>query len=95
MVGTAGILSNIMRSPSPECYTTFWMMTIYSNTFRWSNITPIFDPVIPSSISFGWVVIFIYSHRTVFTFRSWLDLLGVVLKFWISIQKIFKSLQTY
>ena len=28
MVGT-GILSNNMRSPSPECYTTFWMMTMY------------------------------------------------------------------
>ena len=29
MVGT-GILPNNMRSPSPECYTTFWMMTTYS-----------------------------------------------------------------
>ena len=44
MVGT-GILSNNMRSPSPECYTTFWMMTIYSDTFHWSGITPIFDPI--------------------------------------------------
>ena len=34
-----------MRSPSPECYTTFWMMTIYSDTLHWSGITPIFDPV--------------------------------------------------
>ena len=33
------------------------------------------------------------SHRTVFTFRSWLDLLGVVLAFWISILKISKLLQ--
>ena len=33
------------------------------------------------------------SHRTVFTFRSWLDLLGVVLTFWISILKISKLLQ--
>ena len=32
-------------------------------------------------------------HRTVFTFRSWLDLLGVVLAFWISILKISKLLQ--
>ena len=29
MVGT-GILSNNVRPPSPECYTAFWMMTIYS-----------------------------------------------------------------
>ena len=32
-------------------------------------------------------------YRTVFTFRSWLDLLGVVLAFWISILKISKLLQ--
>ena len=31
--------------------------------------------------------------HTVFTFRSWLDLLGVVLAFWISILKISKLLQ--
>ena len=31
--------------PSPKCYTTFWMMTIYSDTLHWSGITPIFDPV--------------------------------------------------
>ena len=31
MVGT-GILPNNIRSPSPECYTTFWMMTTYSDT---------------------------------------------------------------
>ena len=34
MVGT-GILSNNMRSSSPECYTTFWMMTTYSDTLYW------------------------------------------------------------
>ena len=33
MVGT-GILPNNMR-PSSECYTTFWMMTIYSDTLHW------------------------------------------------------------
>ena len=44
MVGT-GILSNNMRSPSRECYTTFWMMTIYSDTLIWSGIAPIFDPI--------------------------------------------------
>ena len=46
-----------------------------------------------SWISHGWVVTFQDSHRTVFTFRSWLDLLGVVLAFWISILKISKLLQ--
>ena len=40
-------------------------------------------------------VVFQDSHRTVFTFRSWLDLLGVVLAFWISILKISKLLQNY
>ena len=30
------------------------------------------------------------SHRKVFIFRSWFDLLGVVLAFWISILKISK-----
>ena len=34
------------------------------------------------------------SHRAVFIFRSWLDLQGVVLGFWISTVKIFKSLKT-
>ena len=47
------------------------------------------------SISPGWVVMSLDSHRTVFTFLSLLDLLGVVLAFWISILKIFKSLQNY
>ena len=46
-----------------------------------------------SLISHTWVVTFQDSHRTVFTFRSWLDLLGVVLAFWISILKISKLLQ--
>ena len=39
------------------------------------------------------MVTFQDSHRTVFTFRSWLDLLGVVLAFCISILKISKLLQ--
>ena len=34
MVGT-GILPNNMKSPSPEYYTTFWMMTTYSDTLHW------------------------------------------------------------
>ena len=46
-----------------------------------------------SLISHGWVVTFQDSHRRVFTFRSWLDLLDVVLAFWISIKKISKLLQ--
>ena len=37
---------------------------------------------------------FLDSHRTVVTFRSWLDSLGVVLAFWISILKLFKSYLT-
>ena len=45
------------------------------------------------SIPPDWVVMFLDSHLTVLTFRSWLDLLGNVLAFWISILKIFKSLQ--
>ena len=44
MVGT-GIFSNKMRSPSPEYYTTFGRMTIYSDFLHWSAITPIFDPI--------------------------------------------------
>ena len=44
-------------------------------------------------ISHGWVVTFPDSHRTVFTFRSWFDLLDVVIAFWISILKISKLLQ--
>ena len=36
-----GISSNIMRSPSPKCYMTFWDMTIYNDTLNWSDNTPI------------------------------------------------------
>ena len=35
------------------------------------------------------------SHRTVLTLLSWLNVLGVVLAFWISILKIFKYLPNY
>ena len=35
------ISSNIMKSPSPKCYMIFWDMTIYNDTFNWSDITPI------------------------------------------------------
>ena len=44
-------------------------------------------------ISHGWVVTFPDSQRTVFIFRSWLDLIDVVLAFWISILNISKLLQ--
>ena len=47
----------------------------------------------PLLISHGYVVTFPDSHQTVFTFCSWLDLLDVVLAFWISILKISKLLQ--
>ena len=48
-----------------------------------------------SSISPVWLIMFLDSNRTLFTFRIWLDLLGVVLAFSISNQKNFKSLQNY
>ena len=37
----SGISSNIMKSPSPKCYMTFWDMTIYNDTLNWSDITQI------------------------------------------------------
>ena len=43
----------------------------------------------------GWVVMFLDSHRMVFPFLSWLDLLDVVLVFCFSILKIFKLLPNY
>ena len=42
---TSKLPSANFKSPSPECYTTFFMMTIYSDTLYWSGITPIFDPI--------------------------------------------------
>ena len=39
--GRYGFSSNIMKSPSPECYMTFWDMTVYNDTLNWSDITPI------------------------------------------------------
>ena len=35
------ISSNIMKSPFPKCYITFWDMTMYNDTLNWSDITPI------------------------------------------------------
>ena len=40
-----GILLNNIKSPFPECNTTYLMMTIYSDILHLSEITPIFDPV--------------------------------------------------
>ena len=45
-----------------------------------------------SSIFPGWVVMFLDSHRFMFTFLIWLDLQGVALAFRISILKTFKLL---
>ena len=45
IVGTR-ILPNNRRFPSPECYTTFWRITIYSDTLYWWDITPIFYPLL-------------------------------------------------
>ena len=47
------------------------------------------------SISHGWVVMFLDSHPVVFTFLSWLDLLGVAFSFRISILKFSKLLPNY
>ena len=47
-----------------------------------------------SSIFPGWVVMFLDSHRKVFTFLSWLGLLGVALAFRISIKKSSTYFQT-
>ena len=40
-----GISSNIMKSPSPKCYMTFWDMTIYNDTLNWSDNTPICERI--------------------------------------------------
>ena len=34
-----GISSNNIKSPSPQCCMTFWDMTIYPDTLRWSGIS--------------------------------------------------------
>ena len=57
--------------------------------------TSVYDKCDLSSISPGRVVMFLDSHRMVFTFLSWLDVLGVSLAFRISILKIFNLLPNY
>ena len=37
----SGDLIKQYEAPLSQCYTTFWMMTIYSDTLHWSGITPI------------------------------------------------------
>ena len=37
------LIKKNMSSPSPECYTPFWMMSIYSDIFYWSGIKPILN----------------------------------------------------
>ena len=32
---------NIMKSPSPKCYMTFWDVTITHDNLNWSDITPL------------------------------------------------------
>ena len=34
-----GNSSNIMKSPSPKCYMTFWDLIIYSDTLHWPYIS--------------------------------------------------------
>ena len=36
-----GISSNIMKSPFPKCYMTFWDLAKYNDALNWSDITPI------------------------------------------------------
>ena len=64
-------------------YKSYWRSYQWLWQTRWTRI-----PYSQFSL-----VMFIDPNRTVCTFRSWLDSLGVVLPFWISIPKIFKSLQ--
>ena len=40
-----GIWSNIMKSPSPKYYMTFWDMNIYNDTLNCSDITPMWEPI--------------------------------------------------
>ena len=44
--GRYGNLTKQYEAPSPEYYTTFWRMTIYSDTLHWWDITPIFYPLL-------------------------------------------------
>ena len=39
--GRYGDLIKHYEVPSPKCYMTFWDMTIYNDTLKWSDIIPI------------------------------------------------------
>ena len=41
LYGRYGDLIKEYEAPSPEYYTTFWMMSLYSDNLHWSGITPI------------------------------------------------------
>ena len=61
-----GISSNIMNSPPPKCYTTFWDMTIYNDTLNWSDITPICELIteLDFNTDFDLITEFGGFHRT-------------------------------
>ena len=76
----------------------FFLRFKYKSYWKWHSYQRLRRLMISDFLSWiphGWVETFQDSLRTVFTFRSWLDLLGVVLAFWISILKISKLLQIY
>ena len=75
--------------------TSFFHLKLSAVTFIPAFTTNAMTSDFLSSISPGWVVMFLDYHHTILSFRRWLDLLGVVLAFFISILKIFKSLQNY
>ena len=41
-----GISSNIMKTPTPKYYMTFWDMTVYNDTLNWSDFTPTYELII-------------------------------------------------
>ena len=61
-----GISSNIMKSPSPKCYTTFWDMTMYNDTLNWSDITTICELIteLDFNTDFDLITKFWSFHRT-------------------------------
>ena len=61
-----GISSNIMKSPSPKWYMTFWDMTIYNDTLNWSDITPICELIteLDFNTEFELITEFEGFHRT-------------------------------
>ena len=65
-----GISSNIMRSPSPKCYMTFWDMTIHYVTFNWSFTNCELITELDFITDFDLITIFGGFHRTLQ--RVWL-----------------------